>query len=176
MTFSHFELDIDVQVQFVRTKFFMVNNDVVEPELNSMTKFQTGFRPGITQPDQLVFIRYEAVLSSGQKENVEQIIYAQIITETFFRVANIEEYKATNSYKLPAALLALLVEIANSTTRGILLGRGAGTIIEKMTLPLISGPEAFKGQGFDADSIIEIFAPTPEELEKIKNERKMAFA
>ena len=171
MTFSHFGFDADVQVQFVRTKFFMVNNEI-EPEPNSTTLFQTGFRPGITQPNELVFIRYEALLSSPHKEGAEQSTYARIITETFFIVANIAEYKTATSYKLPA----LLVEIANSTTRGILLGRGAGTIIEKMTLPLISGPEAFKNQGFDADSIIEISAPTPEELEKIKNEGKMAFA
>jgi hypothetical protein len=175
MTFSHFGFDADVQVQFVRTKFFMVNNEV-EPEPNSTTLFQTGFRPGITQPNELVFIRYEALLTSAHKEVGAQITYARIITETFFYVANIAQYKTTTSYKLPAALLALLVEIANSTTRGILLGRGAGTIIEKMTLPLISGPDAFKNQGFDADSIIEISAPTPEELEKIKNEGKMAFA
>ncbi len=66
---------------------------------------------------------------------------AKIAARSNFQITGIERFKSDEGYSIPGELLELLITNAYATTRGLLLARGAGTVVETLILPILSSAQ-----------------------------------
>ena len=68
----------------------------------------------------------------------ERTRVVEIVAASTFHVANLDVYRQEGRVVLPARTLAILVGIALSTTRGLLIGRSRQRIVGEAPLPVLS--------------------------------------
>ncbi len=107
-----------------------------KPEYNRLRKgdykFRFGFRIDLAQ--EKIFFRMIADLWIGKTE--KQSI-ALIETESVFKVIGLKKLPSDGeNIGLPEGLLLTLASVHYSTTRGALIEKSAGTIAEKIPMPL----------------------------------------
>lgn len=96
--------------------------------------FKIGLRPNPKQ--EKMFIRMLVDLRVGDPEGP---VVATIETESAFKVLKLSSLvQDDDSIKLPEALITTLIGMHYSTTRGALVEKGAGTVVDKLILPVIA--------------------------------------
>lgn len=95
--------------------------------------YEIGFRP---VPDkETLFVRMRVDLRVGAPKG--QLI-SRIKTESEFRVQQLSELVVDNKFiKLPDQFLTIVFGLHYSTTRGALITKGAGTLVERLIMPII---------------------------------------
>lgn len=66
------------------------------------------------------------------------ITFIEAITQSVFFIQGAEQFKEDDGVQLPDEIVATLLSAAYATTRGVIIGRGAGMIADSFILPLIT--------------------------------------
>lgn len=89
----------------------------------------------------VIRVRIGVVVQAVLKEGAEREVAGEIHTETVFHLKQLPklmEAREGGEATLPAPIGGTVVGLAYSTTRGILLSLGAGTIISRAFLPVVN--------------------------------------
>ena len=130
-------LDIRFKIKSYRIVKFNFNtsiNEVIEIEKENLKyNFKSGFsiRRELNQIG--VLLGVDINLDRGQPINIFNSEF-----EYIFEIDDISKFKHDDkSMTIPDQFMITLVSISFSTTRGIILGKSAGTILDKIIMPLI---------------------------------------
>jgi hypothetical protein len=82
---------------------------------------------------------------------VEMLPLARALVQHKFVVQGIDQFEREGKYYLPQGLVSLLITHAYATTRGIILTRGAGTVVENLVLP-VTNPDEITKEYLDAET------------------------
>ncbi len=125
-------------VYFRLLSFRIVNYRYREPKPENQRlrtgKYNFKFRVEPNKEKEEVTVGMIANLFIGKKEP-ESV--ANIETESIFKVNGLKEFPSDEgSITIPRPILEALLAIHYSTTRGAMIGKGAGTAAEKIPMPI----------------------------------------
>ena len=131
---------IQRQIQFKFQSYRLVNFYYQEPPEGSINKRQPDLNFNLQSAFQ--FNKEKKTISTIFRINIKTKKDKPTLVSTMevhfdFKIRNFESFLIEDSVKVPKDFIAILMNLSVSTARGILLARGAGTILERAILPII---------------------------------------
>ncbi|OIN56475.1 hypothetical protein [Arsenicibacter rosenii] len=129
---------VDLRIHSVLDIAFSVRHiDFVDP---SRIAYQVSGKLLNVQPDPKLLGFETEVICAQQDENKDRVEVMRYVNQMTFYIENMEEVineSVNGKPKIDKALARILLDITIPTIRGILIGKTAGTGLEKCYLPLI---------------------------------------
>jgi hypothetical protein len=116
----------------------IIGNEIMSKKIISKKfGFELGFKSNIIQSKSLIAIFTNVKVYSDKEA---KILLGEIKTFNLFRIKNLSKFliKEENKFKIPEFLLASLLGISISNTRGILVAKASGTILENAIIPVLN--------------------------------------
>lgn len=135
------KIDIDYRLEGVAIDAFFVNSNNIPSKLpkNFIFNYNMTFEESVTANSEKIKIVF--VVNIFLDQELKNHIGA-IQTTTTYKILNFSELAQIG--EVPKSFTIQLLGIAISTTRGILLVKGAGTALEHFILPIINPSELFE--------------------------------
>jgi len=132
---KHFNLSLRiVSYKIFKFSYREPEQRKIEPEREDF-KIDYSVRSQIILDKNLVSIRIGIIISTKDEPPLE---VGELDVVYFYEVKGLEYLpQDENGLFIPDHFLVTLISLSISTTRGLLLGRGAGTLLEKIILPII---------------------------------------
>jgi len=129
----------NIKIRFESFKIldFSHNEPAIENLNLAKTDFQMNFRTGFKadKKESTVSVRLKVEI---QLKHTELIPVGNADVEFTFKAIGLDKlFIDEQEISIPAEFLTTLISLSYSTTRGIILAKGAGTILEKAIIPII---------------------------------------
>jgi len=129
---------------------FEIYNDKDNPLISDeLENFDFDFETNIAynSDDKLIKIGIKTIIKAVTKDDKKRKAGGNFYFEFIFEVANLEEFLTKEAdeedLKIDDLLIATLIGLSFSTTRGIIIARSGGTILENAILPVVNPRELY---------------------------------
>lgn len=137
-------LPISFRLTNISILSFSVKNAVKVNEINNSV-----FEIGVTNNTNLSKNKIDVIiLVKIFLDKTKKIELGEVKTSNMFEIKDLKKHILVENKKskLPEVLLATIVGISVSNTRGILIAKAAGTILSNAIIPVINPTELIRGQ------------------------------